>query len=183
MRLASRPIVSCLAVVLVGSVSLLANHKGPPAEVTGGFREDTCNSCHDTYALNEGRRQSLGDVVITGFPASYQPGESYPIKLEVTHVKDRDLWGFELATRFKDGSQAGHLKSVDGNSQILSEKGIEYIQHTADGTFSNVFTFTWTAPDAAMGEVSVHAAANAANADADTTGDYIYSTALTVPGK
>ena len=167
--------------LLFAAASLRAYPKGAPPGVTGGFGEGTCNECHDSYALNAGRAAGLGDLVITGFPKEYKPGETYAIKVEVTQQQDSGAWGFQLATRAKDThAQAGALEPIDSHTQILSLQNIDYITHTADGTFSNIFEFTWMAPATAAGEIAVNAAANAANGDASPVGDYIYSISLSV---
>ena len=167
--------------LLAAVVSVRAYPKGAPPGVTGGFGEQTCNECHDSYMLNEGRTKSFGDVVVTGFPKEYTPGQTYPIKVEITHQQDGGAWGFQLATRAKEThAQAGTLKPTDDHTQILSMQSIDYITHTADGTFSNVFEFTWAAPASAVGEIVVNTAANAANGDASPVGDYIYSTSLSM---
>jgi hypothetical protein len=101
--------------------------------------------------------------------------------VEVTQQQDSGVWGFQLATRAKDThAQAGALKPIDSHTQILSMQNIDYITHTAEGTFSNVFEFTWVAPSTAVGEIVVNTAANAANGDASPVGDYIYSTSLSI---
>ena len=130
---------------------------------------------------NAGRAAGLGDLLVTGFPKEYKPGETYPIKVEVTHQQDSGVWGFQLAARAKDThAQAGALEPIDAHTQLLSLQNIDYITHTADGTFSNVFEFTWMAPATTVGEIVVNAAANAANGDASPVGDYIYSTDLSI---
>jgi Reeler domain len=167
--------------LLTALVSVRAYPKGAPPGVTGGFGEQTCNECHDSFALNAGRAAGLGDVVITGFPKEYRPGDTYPIKVELTQQQDSGVWGFQLATRAQDThAQAGTLKPLDSHTQILSMQNIDYITHTAEGTFSNVFEFTWVAPSTAVGAIVVNAAANAANGDASPVGDYIYSTSLSI---
>lgn len=161
--------------------SLLAYPKGAPPGVTGGFGEGICNDCHDSHDLNAGRTAGIGDLVITGFPKQYQPGEMYPIKVEITHAQDAGVWGFQLATRVQEtGAQAGELKPIDSHTQVLSEKGIQYIGHTAEGTFSNTFGFTWVAPSSVVGDLVVHAAGNAADGDASAVGDYVYSTSISI---
>ena len=172
----------CSILLTVAAVATLrAYPKGAPPGRTGGFGEGTCVECHVSYDLNAGRDRGLGDVVVTGFPKEYTPGETYPIKVEVTQMQDSGVWGFELATRAKDTrAQAGTLKPTDANTQLEADSNIQYITHTADGTFSNVFTFTWVAPASAVGEIVVNAAANAANGDASPVGDYIYSTSLSM---
>jgi hypothetical protein len=48
------------------------------------------------------------------------------------------------------------------------------------GTDSCVYQFKWTAPSSNAGKVTFYAAANAANGDGVTYGDYIYTTSLTL---
>ena len=174
-----RSCVACVAVLV--SVRIGAHPSAPPPGVTGGFGEDTCTKCHNTYALNAGRSSGLGALVVSGLPKEYQPGATYPVRVELTHIQDHGVWGFELAARAKTGAQAGVLKPVDSHAQIVSEKGIQYVAHTAEGTFFNAFEFTWVAPTTSAGEVVVNVAGNAADGDASPVGDYIYSASVTIP--
>ncbi len=165
------------------AVVIRAYPTGPDPAVTGGFGEATCAGagCHSTYELNEGRKAMLGDIALEGLPARYEAGRTYPLKLVNSHRGDRKHWGFQLAARVKaSGAQAGDLKIVDGTTQILTEKGIQYIEHTEKGIPSNTFQFTWTAPAAPVGEIIFHAAGNAADGDYGPEGDYIYSTSAAV---
>lgn len=175
---ASLGVLGCVAVV---AVPIRAYPGGAPPAVTGGFGEDTCTRCHNDYELNAGRAMGLGDLAVAGLPKEYEPGRTYPVKVEVTHTQDRSAWGFELAARTKDGLQAGALKPKDANTQILSEKGIQYVGHTADGVFSNAFEFTWVAPGSAAGDIIVNVVGNAGDGDLSPTGDYIYSASFTIP--
>lgn len=143
----------------------------------------TCHQsgCHLSFELNAGKANGLGDLVISGLPKQYEPGKTYPIKLAVTHVQDRRYWGFQLAARVKEtGAQAGELKAIDDSTQVLDEKGIQYIEHTLKGIASNTFNFNWVAPNSPAGEVIMHAAGNAADGDDTPEGDYIYSASVTV---
>lgn len=166
---------------LFGAVaSVRAYPNGPPPGVTGGFGELTCSQqgCHDSFQLDAGRGLGLGGVVMSGFPKAYQPGTTYPIKLAVTHdTADRAAFGFQLAVRAKEsGAQAGELTPANASTQIVSDKGIQYLEHTIEGTNSNVFEFIWVAPAKPIGDVVVDTAGNAANGDGSAGGDYIYST-------
>ena len=59
---------------------LMAFSGGPFPKLTGGFDEDTCLQCHNSFQLNEGR--TLGGVFyLRGVPDRYQPGETYPITI------------------------------------------------------------------------------------------------------
>lgn len=172
-----------LALLGLLAASIRAYPTGPDPAVTGGFGERTCAGigCHGTYELDEGRKAMLGDIVIEGLPNQYEPGRTYPVKLMISHTQDRRHWGFQLAARVRaSGAQAGELKSTNGTTQILTEKEIQYIEHTDQGIQSNTFEFTWTAPASAVGEVVMHASGNAADGDGSPEGDYIYSTSVAV---
>jgi hypothetical protein len=168
---------------MAAAASTQAYPSGPPPGVTGGFGELTCNQsgCHTSFELNAGRSERLGDLVISGLPERYEPGKSYAIKLAVSHTQDRRYWGFQLAARAKaTGAQAGQLKPVDAGTQIVEQNGIEYIEHTLDGSPTNIFNFLWVAPGATAGDVVIHSTANAADGDVSPEGDYIYSTSVAV---
>ena len=172
--------VSALSFV---ATSIRAYPGGPPPGVTGGFGERTCNQsgCHNSYELNAGRTSGLGDLVISGVPDQYQPGMTYSVRVTITHTEGRDAWGFQLAARVKEsGAQAGEFKPTDGTTQTLLEKGIQYIEHTLEGTNSNVFELNWAAPSSSTGEIVLHAAGNAADGSLSPDGDYIYSTSATI---
>ena len=171
----------CLLIVPLSTV-LLSNSGGPPAQRTGGFGEQTCNSagCHSSFSLNAGRSLG-GDFLISGVPESYQLGQSYPLKVLISHP-GQSRWGFELSSRFAaSGAQAGQLVSVDGLTQVIESSGIQYIEQTSLGTQNGVpngpveFQLNWIAPDPSAGPVSFNAAGNAANGNFNNSGDYIYT--------
>ena len=83
----------CLLIVPLSTV-LLSNSGGPPAQRTGGFGEQTCNSagCHSSFSLNAGRSLG-GDFLISGVPENYQLGQSYPLKVLISHP-GQSRWGF-----------------------------------------------------------------------------------------
>jgi len=165
------------------TISVRAYPGGPDPAKTGGFGEMTCqqSGCHVSFDLNAGKAKGLGDLVISGLPTQYEPGKTYPIKLVVTHTDGRGYWGFQLAARVKEtGAQAGELKPIDGSTQVLDEKGIQYIEHTLKGIAANTFEFNWVAPGSSAGEVIMHASGNAADGDDTPEGDYIYNTSVSV---
>lgn len=167
------------------TISVHAYASGPDPAKTGGFGEMTCHQsgCHVSFDLNEGRAKGMGDLVISGLPKQYEPGRLYSIKLAVTHTESRGYWGFQLAARVKEtGAQAGELKPIDGGTQIVHEKGIQYIEHTLNGIAANTFDFIWVAPGSPAGEVIVHASGNAADGNGTPEGDYIYNTSVSVAG-
>ena len=114
-------------------------------------------------------------------PKQYEPGKTYPVKVTLTHKDGRMYWGFELAARVKaTGAQAGSLMPADNHTQVVEDKGVQYLEHTADGIALNTFTFNWVAPSKPEGEVAIDAAGNAADGDGSPEGDYIYTANATV---
>lgn len=168
---------AALAVLLTTSLSAFPD--GPFPQLTGGFKEDTCKSCHKSYALNEGRTRG-GIFHLLGVPKSYQSGSEYPIRV-VIGQPGQSRWGFEASVRFPDGRQAGKLKPSDEFTQIRPARGVQYIEHTEPGTRLGEadgpveFEFLWTAPDSAEGPVIFNAAGNAANGNDNPNGDFIYT--------
>jgi len=153
---------------------------GPLPQLTGGFQEETCHSCHNSFPLNEGRTQG-GIFLLSGVPANYRSGESYPIKVVIGQPGQR-RWGFELSVRSAvSGEQAGRLGSGDDRTQLKEAEGIQYIQHNSSGTQEGIlngpveFHFNWIAPDPSAGLVFFNAAGNAADGSGDSAGDYIYT--------
>ena len=77
---------------------LLALSEGPPPATSGDsfFSEPSCNQagCHTGNPLNA----SGGSLTITGVPAQYVPGTTYPIRVTISKTGQR-RWGFELAVR------------------------------------------------------------------------------------
>lgn len=157
-----------------------------PGTFTGGFGEDSCHSCHFDYPLNP----DDGSLSLVGFPKQYEPGKAYIFAITLSREK-LGQGGFQLSSRFEDGSQAG---SFELNSEHLSftetEKNatIQYIQHSLKGSKVNNQTsirwkVKWEAPDSAAGNIIFNIAANAANGDASAFGDFIYTREVRVSPK
>jgi hypothetical protein len=176
-----RRLISLLPVMILGTAALLLSFsRGPLPRMTGGFGEETCASCHESYPLNEGRLRG-GVFEIVGVPKTYVAGQTYPLTVRIGQP-GQSRWGFELAARFAASArQAGQLVPVDGTTQVKESGGIQYIEHTAAGTQAGLadgtveFHFNWIAPDASGGGILFNAAGNASDSRNNPTGDYIYT--------
>lgn len=69
---------------------------------TGGFGEQSCHSCHFDYDLN----MPDGVLELTGLPNTIEPGKIYELEVLIRRP-DLGAAGFQLTSRFEDGSQAG----------------------------------------------------------------------------
>lgn len=160
---------------------------GPPLGFTGAPGEGTCTGCHYTFPLNSG----AGKVEITGLPASYTPGQSYAVTVTVSHPTARS-WGFELtALDSNETSSTVGTMTVSNTTTTLkrdsSASGQQrtYLSHSEDGIAqgkpnSNSWSFTWTAPASAVGDITFYAVGNAANNQVTPEDDYIYTTSVKV---
>lgn len=182
--------IAAVVTVLVGGLCLLgarnrtaASAFGPSPTFTGAPSESNCTVCHGDFTVNEGD----GSVEITGVPLSYTPGQTYTVTVKATQA-DAVIYGFQLTAIDSAGNKAGAFDipaASKGRLQILTgvvgEATVrEYIEHTSGGLSNGQFGFnswvmTWTAPATNVGRVDFYAAANCANSDGNTSGDYIYT--------
>lgn len=161
---------------------------GPPLGFTGAPNEGNCTGCHYSFPLNSGG----GRVEITGLPASFTPGQSYTVTVTVTHPTAR-AWGFELTALDASGtsSTAGALSVTDSATTLKRDSTASgalraYLSHNDEAGIakgkagSNSWSFVWTAPAAAVGDITFYAAGNAANNQVSPEDDYIYTTSVVV---
>ena len=146
----------------------------PPDGLTGAPNEGNCTQCHAGNALND----SDGSLILT-IPENYSPGETYDIVVKLSHPGQK-RWGFEMTALNSSGTRAGTFATADGNTQVSTAGGKQYIKQTLSGVAtdkadSNSWTFKWTAPTTDVGTITFYAAGNAANSDFTFLGDYIYT--------
>ena len=177
---------ACLAAVVVATTAAAAPavyRTGPPPAHTGGFGEPHCGECHFDAPVND-----PGGSLDVRAPASYRTGKTYPL---VVVLRDPELKtaGFQLATRFADGdqagTQAGSLRGPDGSTQtVTGDAGVAYVTHTESGVETEEpgmarWELEWMAPDT-VAPVAVHVTANAANDDRSEFGDRVYLSCVVI---
>jgi len=183
MRFACGKCGATVILLCVASSLAWAYSTGPIDGVTGAPGENTCNQlgCHNSFALNSGG----GSLVVTA-PSQYAPGDT--LDLQVGLAQTGQLrWGFELTALDAQGNPVGQLLVVDParTQKSTALSGRQYIKHTKVGTDSGTvnvapgWTLRWVAPPSDSGIVTFYAAGNAANGNAISTGDYIYTTSTT----
>jgi uncharacterized protein (TIGR03437 family) len=185
---------SCCLVFLIVSVTLTqasAHSYGPPPRVTAapGDNARACTQCH-TGNINTGTGSVK--VFLQSGPV-YIPGVKQRVTVQVADPLQQ-RWGFELAARLDSdpaNGQAGELTPVDNFTQVICEdagpkpciSGVSFIEHTSAGTRNGTkggaaFQFDWTPPSENVGPVTFYVAGNAANGDANFTGDFIYTSSV-----
>ena len=157
---------------------------GPPLARTGGFGELTCIECHLDLELN-----ALGGaLLLDGIPASFTPGAVYVVTV-IVEGEGMGSAGFQAAARFNEGERtgtpAGRLAPLDGRTVVRSENGVDYINHTVEGSQLGPgdvasWSFEWVAPGAPS-PVVFHVTGNSANGDNSPLGDLIYTAEVVVP--
>lgn len=179
-----KSLVKSLFLLLLLSVSYYSftNGGGAPAANTAAPGDGNCTNCHGGTLITSG--PNWNNVSITSnIPAGgYTPGTSYTITVSHTQA-GINKFGFQFTALSPSNTMAGTLSSGSG-SQTVSSGPKTYVTHTAGGTAgagSNSWSFTWTAPNPGVGNVTFYTTINAANGDNGTSGDQIYAKNVSVP--
>jgi uncharacterized protein (TIGR03437 family) len=144
------------------------------------------SGCHNGTPLNGG-----GGNVVVNFQngQTYTPGAQQTFTIVITDSVAR-LYGFQMTARLESdlaNGQAGDFSSDSQQIVICDNNNIkpngrscpanipvQFIEH-ADPYRTNTIAVKWTAPATNAGNVHIYIAANAANGDANNTGDHIYT--------
>lgn len=102
----------------------------------------------------------------------YRPGETYSMFIAVeASVGSPTRYGFQMtAVTDADNSGAGAFSDLSGNAKALTLNGRTYLEHKGPSNL-DIFSATWTAPEAGTGDVTVFAAGIAANGNGGSSGD------------
>jgi hypothetical protein len=118
---------------------------------TGGYSgapgtTRTCaSSCHGG---------SAGTLTVTGFPASYQPGQSY--RIVIKHNGGSPIVNFNATTRIGSSTTVAGTFSPITNCTLYpsADGGVYASPHSIDSA-----VFQWTAPSLGSGPITLYAAA------------------------
>jgi len=152
----------------------------PPDGYTGAPEETLCINCHSTYDPNSGDG-SLQIIV----PDVVAPGQPTTITV-VLEDPGQSRWGFELTVINTAWNGVGSFTITDAVNTQLSdnaEPARDYVKHTSTGTYAGTadgpvewsVEYTPSIDFPAESFFDVYVAANAANNDGSTAGDYIYT--------
>jgi hypothetical protein len=179
---------------------------GPPASRTGApatsgvQAELDCSGCHARLdnVGNPINNVNLpgGAVEIVGLPATYVPGQTYPVGVRLwsdsTTTAPGRKWGFELtAFRTSDGHGTGTFVVTASDLQIKTGlaggpfTSRSYVEHRSAGTRTGLpdpvtWDFQWQAPASAEGNVLFCVAGNAADGLGTPDNDNIYTSTVLV---
>jgi uncharacterized protein (TIGR03437 family) len=207
--LRKRNLLIAKTAVVMGTIPLLiwAHASGPDVGKSGVPGESTCAEagCHVGTAVNGG-----GGSVKVAFPVglSYTPGVKQHLVVTVSDPAQKK-WGFQLTARQSGNTKtmAGAFSSTDRNTAVVcgatatdpaevfldfgqtqncaASKPLAYVEHTEIGSSrlqagSQTYEFDWTPPATAVGNINLYVAGNAANGNADPSGDHIYTASYTL---
>ena len=184
--------------LLLSATAVWGNATGAPPGRSGVPGEGpTCAevACHTGTPLNGGG----GNVTATlSGGSTYIPGVTQTVTITVTDSV-AGIYGMQAASRLASSpsTQAGGFRATNTRMQVecwsadltrVNNKPgatcpvatpLEYITHSRPES-GNTFTFEWTPPATASGNVVIYVAANAANGTITRLGDRIYSTTVTL---
>ncbi len=181
-------VITALSVV---PVIMVAFSTGPAPRKTGAPGDSLCTQCH------VGTANSGSGSIQVDFPSgpAYAPGVTQRLTVRISDPQAA-VYGFQMTARLASNltnGQAGDFLPVDSTTQVLCEDGsvktstqscrpdapVQFIEHTLPRT-SGTFSFDWTPPATAAGDVRIYVAANAANGNGSTSGDRIYTANFTL---
>ncbi|MBN4051560.1 hypothetical protein JYU16_01975, partial [bacterium AH-315-M05] len=167
------PIVASILAVIASYELSITNSTTPPVSRTGAPGETTCAACHGN--LNIGP----GDILFSLDTISYFPGVTYTATVQVidpTKVR----WGFELTSLDGIDNMAGSYTITNVlNTSLQTNIGRDYINHL-NASSSDTWQFDWTAPGSIVGPITFYIAGNAADNNASSTGDNIYTRSFVI---
>ncbi len=165
--------------VLTGIYSALTSSGGAPLGFSSAPGDSDCTSCHGGITVNSG--PATRSLTFNGAAASsYVPGQTYNLSLTVSRAT-RNKYGFQLKVEDAQGGNAGTLIST--TNRTWAQQG--YLNQSGSGNTSTIsgtitWNFQWTAPALGTGPVTFYFSSNAANNNGGTSGDEIYTDAISL---
>ncbi len=157
---------------------------------TGAPGENTCGQCHGggSFGSITASIQIFEGGVGVGNPVSqYTPGVTYDMAVTISNAAGNpNGFGFQMTALTANGNQPlSGYSNLASNVKLKTvtvgpQSGRTYVEQ--DGvTTNNVFTFSWTAPEAGTGAVNFFASGNAVNQNNANSGDNVGATSLSLP--
>ncbi len=181
--------VLVLSVFGTGSLytnALYAESAGPQAYMTGAAGDDTCYSCHYSFALNSGSAKFSINA-----PASCKHGKFIKITVSFAQsVGTRN--GFEMTAMDANGNRVGTFKKIGTTTQVITpndSRGLQsqdagkYIEHTIAGATKKSWKVKWKVPTGAKNPITFYAAGVDADGNGDLDNDYVYTATASTTAK
>lgn|GEM_PF-5669473 len=171
-----KKIIIPLLFLAMASSALFSMQNGA-LNVTGAPGELDCTGCHQPGPANADPLGAI-QILMPNNQGAYVPGQTYPITVQVQYP-GRQKFGFSAAVRQQGVQflQSGSLSAPASAALQITDFATHSLPSTA-GNGQKSWTFDWTAPAAAAGNLVVYAAGVAANGDNDATGDQVFTDSL-----
>ncbi|MAG58895.1 MAG: hypothetical protein CMJ83_21625 [Planctomycetes bacterium] len=173
--------LSCLAGLSIGFQA------GPPDFMTNAPGDANCSVCHFSFPLNAGVAAGVAAFELTGPRTLLDIGGSTGTFTARFTSTTRPIHGFQMTVRDSDDaaqspSWAGSFDPGSFGSNVQTAFGNpDYANHTLNGSFQTQWNVGWTPPvSPPAGPLTAYACGNAANGNASSTGDYIFSDTHTI---
>lgn len=160
---------SLLMALPVALILLVGFTGGQPGSFSGSPGDNglTCTECHAPGA-NHG-----GTVTLSGVPSDYTAGTTYSLTLNITG-SSVSKFGFNITAEDQNDNKVGTW-TVGTGSRLRNGGAGDGLTHTAAGTSSSSWTFSWTAPSTDQGPVTFYYATIQANNAGGNSGDQMIS--------
>ena len=144
----------------------------------GGVLQDPGCYVAGCHLASGGTLSEIGSVSFNNLPERFVPGETYDLGITIT---GGTAYGFQVATVFSDGTQAGALTAITEATIVDEVAGVQILTHTSR-LEAGIVDFQWTAPiNANERRVLLKVASNSANRNGLSTGDAINTLDVSIP--
>lgn len=163
-----------LCCIAMFSFTFLSKHG--KAGYAGSPGENSCNYCHNTFALNSGPGSISFSSDVPG--DMYTPDSIYNISITVRQ-SGLGLFGFAMEALKTGNTNAGtFIVTNTTRMQVLTAANSrKSITHKLNGGFyndSSVFDFKWKAPSTNVGTINFYFTGVCANQSNSNSDDYVY---------
>lgn len=156
----------------------MANAGGVPQAVTKAPGESNNNSCATCHTPAGSFNASIGLQVLNSdnLPVlSYNPGEVYTVKVQVSGTNNPKAYGFQLScqdslTTNDLGIWSEFGERVKQQNLTVQGKQRKYLVQSA-AKMDGIFTAKWKAPNTNVGKVKFYFSGLAVNLNGNTNGD------------
>lgn len=171
-------ITSSILIIGLTSAKIVLQDNG----IAGYTGTPNCSSCHLGNTVNG----SSGSIAITSVPAftnnEYIPNTTYTINVTVSR-SGNSLFGFGFEAFNPTSINSGTMSVINPSETQFktsgSKKNMVHTLNGGTGTNTKTFSFAWTSPN--NGDfVTLKAAGLAANANGQTSGDFVFTTVLDI---
>lgn len=157
---------------------MMSSSSGRTDDRTGAPSAGNCGNCHSggslSASINIGVTEKGGAITPV---TSYKPGKTYNIAVAVLGTSVAK--GFQSTVLDATNSKTGTTANPSSGSRIISANSRDIVVQSSP-SLVGTWTYEWTAPANATGDVTVYAAGVAANGMNGDNGDQAVTSKITL---